>query len=148
MSLSAPSRSLAAPVATRNSLRAAARYQESGKESLSNERLVVMLCERLLKDIDDAHGAIVGKDFADAHGFLVHAQEIVDALQRSLDVTKWSGAQDLWDIYDFAQRELVAANITKDAQRVLAVRAVLVPIVEGWQEAWKMVMSPTGSSEH
>jgi flagellar protein FliS len=114
---------------------ARARYQQHGKVA-SPGRSVVLLYERLLRDLDDATIAIGAKDHAAAHDALIHAQKIVDGLDLSLDRSKWNVANALGAVYEYLGNELVTANITKDQRRIAACRKVVEPLAEAWRGAW------------
>ena len=114
--------------------RARRRYAGAGAEAPSSERLVVLLYERLLKDLDDAGAALA--DGRSPHEPLTHAQEIVDALDTALDVDSWPGAANLSALYAHLLVELVAANLERDARRVAACREVVAPLAEAWRAAW------------
>ncbi len=114
--------------------RARRRYAGAGAEAPSSERLVVLLYERLLKDLDDAAAALAGG--RSAHEPLTHAQEIVDALDTALDTSTWPGAEGLSALYAHLITQLVAANLERDPRRVAACREVVAPLAEAWKAAW------------
>ena len=114
---------------------ARARYEQHGKVA-SPGRSVVMLYERLLRDLDDATIAIGARDNAAAHDALIHAQRIVDGLDVSLDRSKWNGAGALGAVYEYLGHELVNANLSKDQRRIAACRQVVEPLAEAWRGAW------------
>ncbi len=102
---------------------------------MSPGRVIVALYDRLLLDLDRAEHAITAKDHAASHDALVHAQEIVHALHDALDVTAWSAAPQLADLYLYVLGELVAANVSKEPARVAACRALVTPLRDAWSEA-------------
>ncbi len=109
---------------------AAIRYAQDGTQVVSPNRLVVLLYERLLKDLDAA--VVLLEDGNSAHAPLVHAQDVIDALDLSLDVSEWSGGPGLRLIYEHCYRELVSANLDGHAGRVRECRKVLAPLAEAW----------------
>lgn len=111
------------------------RYVTDAVQTASPARLLIQLFDRLLLDLHRASEAIVTDDPAGAHDQLVHAQDIITELHSTLRVDAWDGAAGLAQLYDFAHRELVAANIGKDAPRVSSVRELLVPIRDAFAEA-------------
>ena len=114
---------------------ARARYQQHGKVA-SPGRSLVMLYDRLLRDLDDATMAIGRRDHAAAHDALIHAQRVVDGLDLSLDRSQWDGATALGAVYEYLNNELVAANIAKDTRKIAACRQVVEPLAEAWRDAW------------
>ena len=112
---------------------AASRYQRDGTQVVSPDRLVVLLYERLLKDLASAVDLLdAGRS---AHTPLVHAQDIVDGLDMSLDTSQWSGGPGLRSIYEYLHSELVAANLECDPARVKECRTVVAPLAEAWSLA-------------
>jgi len=109
---------------------AATRYAQDGTQVVSPNRLVVLLYERLLKDLDAA--AVLLEDGRSAHAQLIHAQDVIDALDLSLDVSEWSGGPGLRSIYEHCHRELVSANLEGHAGRVRQCREVLAPLAGAW----------------
>lgn len=111
------------------------RYRSDAVETMSPGRLIVALYDRLLLDLARAVNAIEGGDPTAAHGALLHAQDIVSELHDSLDVGKWAAGAQLAALYEFVLRELVAANIAKDAARVESCAEVVLPLRDAWSEA-------------
>lgn len=111
------------------------RYVSDAVQTVSPARLLVMLYERLLRDITQAGEALEAGDLATVNHNLVHAQDIVVELQASLDVSVWSGGQALMDLYQFLTVELVQANMEKDAARIASCRALVAPLVDAWRQA-------------
>ena len=118
------------------------RYKTDAVETMSPGRLIVALYERLLLDLQRAIDAMVRDDVADTHVALVHAQEIVGELRDALDTEAWPAATQLAGLYDFVLRELVEANVNKDAARVVTCHDLLVPLCDAWREAAGLAASP------
>lgn len=128
----------------RSSAAAAARYRTDGRGTVSAERGVVLLYERLDRDLADAIEALGDRRLEAAHRALVHAQEILDALDLSLDRSAWDGAEALGDLYAFVTNLLVDANVRKDPAPVIASRRVIAPLVEAWAAAWSTTAASAG----
>lgn len=112
------------------------RYRSDGAPVSSPARVVVMLYERLARDITDADRALLRGDRPAAHSALVHAQEIIDALDLSLDVGRWDGGPSLRSIYEHLNRELVEANVRGDRSRLVACLGIVEPLLDAWRQAW------------
>jgi len=110
------------------------RYERDGKVVASPAKLLVLLYERLVRDLDEAEAALRSGS-GDARAALVHAQEIVDALDVSLDRSQWSGAEHLGAIYQHLYSELVSANVAASAERVAACRDLVIPLLDAWRQA-------------
>ena len=112
-----------------------ARYLADAVATAGPTRLLTMLYDRLLVDVDRGERALRTGERGEATGHLSHAQEIVTELMCSLDVELWDGAQNLLSIYTFLLRELVEASVSGDPERVAACRALIEPLHEAWNEA-------------
>lgn len=97
--------------------------------------LLVMLYDRLVLDLHRAEDAQRRGDRPAAHTDLVHAQDIVSELLSTLDVSAWEGAPGLASLYGYVLREMVGANISGDADRTAACRAIIEPLCDAWREA-------------
>lgn len=114
---------------------ARARYATDAVTTATPARLLIMLYDRLVRDLVAAERAVEERNPTVANDQLLHAQRIVAELAGSLDPTVWDGGPGLAQLYDFLQRELVAANIDKDAARVRGCREVVEPLRDAWQQA-------------
>jgi flagellar protein FliS len=112
-----------------------AAYLGQSVNTASPERLLVMLYDRLLLDIQRAAEAQRNGDFATAGQQLIHAQEIVLELTSSLRLDIWEGAQQLSSIYGFLHSELVRANVKRDAAVTESCLAIVTPLADAWREA-------------
>jgi flagellar protein FliS len=111
------------------------RYVGDSVSTASPARLVTMLYDRLVRDLASAEAALAVADLAAANTALVHAQDVVLELAAGLDPTRWSGGPALAALYEFIRSELVAANVKKDAARVVSVRELVEPLQEAWHQA-------------
>ena len=112
-----------------------ARYAADSVGTASPARLLTMLYDRLVRDLNVAEAAIVAGDGQTAHNELVHAQAIIEELAASLDVDAWEGAPGLAALYEFVHAELVAANVAKDAGRVATCARLVEPLRDAWHQA-------------
>jgi flagellar protein FliS len=115
------------------------RFQTDGVASISQERLLLALYDRVVTDLDGAVVAITGRQPAEAHEKLVHAQEILEELHLALDTKAWDGAENLASLYQYAIERLIAANLRKDVTPVLEVKALIVPLAASWREAYEQL---------
>ena len=114
----------------------ASRYLSDSLSTASPAALLVMLWDRLVLDLQRAEDAQRASDRDSAHTNLIHAQDIVRELQVGLDVGKWEGGPGLMALYTWMVQELVAANLSGDADRTAAVRVDLVePLAGAWRQA-------------
>jgi flagellar protein FliS len=111
----------------------AAAYTQSSLSTASPQKLIVLLYDRLVLDLDRAEHALLAGDAAGRH--LVHAQDIIMELLSSLDLDVWDGAAGLQSLYTYLHTELVRANVRRDVAKVVACRELIVPLRDAWREA-------------
>lgn len=114
---------------------ARSRYTADAVSTASPARLLIMLYDRLVLDLVNAEQAARQGNPARMSSELQHAQAIVLELRTSLDISLWSGAQGLSDIYTFLHAELVAANVKADAERIATCRSLVEPLRDAWRQA-------------
>jgi flagellar protein FliS len=111
------------------------RYLTDTVSTASPGRLLVMLYDRLLLDLSQGEAALRGGDRELASDRLIHAQDILLELRGALDLTGWSGAPGLAQLYSFLLTDLIKANIRQDADRVAGCRELVRPLAEAWHQA-------------
>ncbi len=111
------------------------RYLADSVTTASPGTLLVRLYDRLLLDLQRGERAIRDADPLTASETLTHAQDIVAELHATLRVDAWSGGPALAQIYEFALRELIRANIDRDADRVASIHALFEPLRDSWRQA-------------
>lgn len=114
--------------------RAKQQYLEQQVASASPERLLTMLYDRLLVDIDRAGAAQDGGDWIAAGSHLIHAQQIVAELNSSL-TDAWDGAADLRALYVYLTGRLIAANVNRDRAATAECRDIVAPLRDAWHQA-------------
>lgn len=124
---------------------ARSRYARDSVTTASPARLLVMLYDRLVRDLVTAERALAEQGGAPAGGArdaLLHAQEIVLELRASLDLDAWDGAAGLADLYAFLHGELVAANVDRDVTRITPCRQIAEELRDAWRQAALATVSP------
>jgi flagellar protein FliS len=115
-------------------------YRETRIRTASQGQLVVMLYDEAIKQLDLALDIIgstteVPGRIEKTNKAVLKAQEIITELMASLDFDSGGEiAQNLFSLYNWFNRELLQANIAKDAQRLRAVRTMLDELRSAWQE--------------
>lgn len=120
---------MTAPAAIRN------RYASEAIITASPAKLLLMLFDRLVRDLLAAEQALRDEDLGRASSELVHAQDILFELRNTLDVTAWEGGPALAQLYSYLRAELVAANLRKDRDQVVQVRELVEPLRDTWRAA-------------
>lgn len=115
-------------------LKAQQRYLDDAVLSAAPERLVTMLYDRLVLDIERGEQAQRRGDWESANTSLQHAQSIVAELSASL-TDAWEGSAGLRALYGFVTQTLIGANIGRDADRTRACHELVAPLREAWHEA-------------
>ncbi|SDH36795.1 flagellar export chaperone FliS [Microbacterium sp. 77mftsu3.1] len=117
-----------------NPLKAQQRYRENAILSASPERLVTMLYDRLLLDIEQALTAQEAEKWPEATEKLMHAQAIVAELSATL-TNDWDGSADLKSLYAHLTATLITANIRKSAEDTRNCRTIVAPLREAFHQA-------------
>jgi flagellar secretion chaperone FliS len=119
------------------------RFQTDGMQSVSPERLVILLYERAGRDVAEARRAIVEPDAEIRHRMLLHAQEIVEELAYAIDIEVWPDGDALLSIYEYILELLVRANIETDLVALDEATALLTDLTTAWRDAYVSLQSET-----
>lgn len=114
--------------------------------SASPARLLTMLYDRLLLDLNRAEAAQHSGEWAVASENLVHAQQIIAELISSLNPEVWDGAHGLQGLYAFATQTLINANIRRDPALTRQVIVLMEPLRQAWHEAAAAPLEATSLS--
>lgn len=125
-----------------NSLSAHAAYQSNAVATASPARLLVMLLERLVLDIERARTAQQQSEWEAAHHHLLHAQDIVLELESSLRPEQMTGGAQLAALYAFLRQELVLANIRRDLTKTADALVLAQQLCDTWREAAMASVAP------
>lgn len=115
-------------------LRAQQRYRDDAVLSATPERLLTMLYDRLLLDIQRGEAAQRSGEWAEANTQLQHAQAIVAELTSSLS-NDWAGSAGLRALYAFLTQTLIGANIARDPERTHSCQELVAPLRDAWHDA-------------
>lgn len=110
-------------------------YVDNSVSTASPERLLVMLCDRLVLDVQRALDAQRDRNPMEAHTQLVHAQEVVIHLRSTLRVEAWEGGPGLASLYDWLHNELIRANISKDPAVTEGCLSIVTNLADTWRSA-------------
>lgn len=128
------------------------RYLDDAVATASPAKLLTMLYDRLVLDLQRAENEQRSGNRPGAGPHLTHAQDIVGELLATLDVEAWDGARQLQSVYTFLLTEMVEANIAGDPERTAACRGLVEPLRDAWQQAAHEVavtstpLEPVGAS--
>jgi len=115
-------------------------YRKSTVETVSAEKLLVMLYNGAIKNINNAKAAINIKDINRAHAEIMRAEEIIVELMSTLNMDYDISAK-LFALYEYFYYQLTQANAKKDIALLEEVEGFLLELRETWLEAIKSVKS-------
>ncbi len=110
-------------------------YVGNAIATASPARLLVMLCDRLVLDVERGARAQIEGDRVQAHNQLVHAQAIVTELRSSLRPDGWRGGAELAALYEYLGRRLVEANVGNDRRATAESLGLCRSIRDTWRDA-------------
>ncbi|MFI2753198.1 flagellar export chaperone FliS [Cellulomonas sp. P22] len=122
------------------------RYLADTVATVGPARLLTMLYDRMLLDVERAEVAQRQGDRVEGTAQLTHAQEIIAELIASLDTGVWDGGPGLLSLYSFLLTELIEASMTGDADRTAGCRELIAPLRDAWHDAAAAV-APAPASE-
>ncbi|HSV55510.1 MAG TPA: flagellar export chaperone FliS [Magnetospirillaceae bacterium] len=117
-------------------------YRETRVKTASPGQLIVMLYDEAVKQCDIALD-LFGKDvhrnpqlIEGVHRALSKVQDIITELTAALDFEAGGEiAQNLFSLYLYFNRELLAADMDKDGSRIQALRGMLGELRSAWASA-------------
>ncbi len=110
-------------------------YLEADIQSLSQEKLLVLLYEKMAKDLLTARQAMATGDRITMNDRLAHSQMIITELHSALDHSVGGEIPaNLEAIYDYLLAEHMAALVDQDPRHVDQCLAVIKPLLEAWRQ--------------
>lgn len=114
---------------------ARAAYAQQGMMSSSPSGLLVLLYDRLLRDLHTAEASLMRDDQLAAIAELFHAQSIVLELAGSLRPELWEGGERMLALYGYLSRMIAHATTDKDPESTREAIRVAEPLADAWREA-------------
>lgn len=114
-----------------------AQYKNSKVLTASPAELTLMLYEGAIKFCNIAIAAIEQKEVGKAHINIRKAQKIIEHLRVTLDM-KYPVAKDFDNMYQYIDRRLLEANISKDPEILKEVLTHLHAIRDTWKEVMRI----------
>lgn len=109
-------------------------YKQATVQTAPPGELVLLLFNEAIKNVRSALVFINDNNLSAANTCFLKAQDIVDELRASLNLTAGGKiANNLLVVYQFIYDSLVNANIKKDAAHAEDALKVLVEIRDGWK---------------
>lgn len=119
-------------------------YQKNQVMTVSNDKLLLMLCDGLVKYIKNAICGFDSGNIQEINTNLLKAQSIVAELMASLDREAGEFADNLFQIYEYLYRGLMEANVKKDSSHIQELLGLAMEVQETWSAAAKILS--TGNS--
>mgnify|MGYP001556016134 CR=1 FL=1 len=110
------------------------RYQETDIKSISAEKLIVLMYEKMADDLLEARRAIAAGDRVRTADRITHSQKIIAELRSALDhAVGGEISRNLEALYDFLFLEHLEILLDRDVRRVDNCLAVISPLLEAWR---------------
>jgi len=119
-------------------------YRKASIETVSSEKLLIMLYDGAIRFLGNAQKAIDDKDVEKAHNQIVKVEDIIIELMSTLDM-QYAISSSLYSLYEYMYRRLVEANIAKDQQMLEDVKSFLVQLRDTWAEAIEIIKTENRS---
>ena len=120
-------------------------YKETRVKTAGRGRIIVMLYDEALKQLDSAveHLEQKTKQLDKVNNSITKAQDIIAELMVSLDFDQGGEiARNLFRLYLYFNDELMEANMKKEIEPIKGVRRYLAEL----RGAWKQIESQSGGS--
>lgn len=117
-------------------------YRETQIKTASKGKLVVMLYEGVVRNLDIAIEAIPEKQFDVANRSILNAQDIISELIMALNMEAGDFSKNLLNIYSFLNTKLIDANIRKDTEPLKFVRMMVSELRDAWKQITKKSPNP------
>ncbi len=108
-------------------------YKKQSVTTLTPGDVVVRLYQEAERQLNRASYYIPLKDYAQVNKALTKAQDVVNALRASLDMSI-PISKNLDSLYEYFNREIIAANLKKDKEKVDALLPMIAELREAFAE--------------
>ena len=110
------------------------RYRETDIGTMAPEKIIVMLYERVVRDLEQALEAFQGGDRREVTRLVLHSQAIITELRGALDHTAGGEvAANLEDLYDWLFRQHLSLLADPRAAGLEDCLKVVAPLLEAWR---------------
>ncbi|GAA1528742.1 flagellar export chaperone FliS [Nocardioides humi] len=117
-------------------------YRDNAVATASPARLLVMLVERLVLDVQRGLAAQEAGQWSEAHEHLLHAQDIVIELESSLDIDRMPAGRQLAALYEYLRGRLVLANVRRRTSLTEEALDLSRQLCDTWREAAMTAVAP------
>jgi flagellar protein FliS len=122
-------------------LHAQQNYLNTQVLTASPGELTFLLYNGCLKFMKQAQSAIESCDTTGKHQSLIKAQNIVDELQATLNMS-YEMSTNLYQLYDYIKLKLTEANVKMSKGAITECINLMTELRDTWAEALKIIKSP------
>lgn len=115
------------------------KYFETQVQTAPPENLTLMLYDGVLRFARQAQAHIEEGRPSEAHHALMRAQDILAELMSALDMSAGQISRGLYALYEYANYQLVEANVHKTLQPIKEVLYIMTELRDTWAEAVRQV---------
>ena len=121
---------------------AQARYASDASQTASPAKLLVMLYDRLLLDLNLAGEAMQRGDIMVTGERIGHACDILLELYSTLDIGIWPQGEALAQLYLWMVQRLMQSRVRRDPALVAECRDLVLPLRDAWHAAAGQFSAP------
>ena len=119
-------------------------YKQVQVKTANRGKLLVMLYQGCIKFLRLAKKSIEEEDIENANNYIIRSQDIIRELMNTLDREKGGElADNIYNLYDFLNRQLIEANVNKDIDKISVVEEMMLELLESWEQ----IVSGNGDEE-
>lgn len=108
-------------------------YRKNQVNTASQNKLLIMLYDGAIRNLNLAELAIEEKNFEGVNKHMIKAQDIISELMITLDFEKGGDiADNLYQLYEYMYNKLIRGNIDKDIDSVIEVRKYMKELRDVW----------------
>ena len=122
-------------------------YKNNAIATATPAELTLMLYEGAIKFGNIAIKAIEEGDIQKAHTNIVKVQRIIAEFRNTLDF-KYPVAKDFDRVYEYLERRLVEANVSKDKEIMEEMVMHIRSMRDNWKEVMKRAKQPQSAAEN
>ncbi len=117
-------------------------YRETDIQSMTREKMIVLLYEKLVSDLNEAKAATERGDRVAMTKRINHSQRIISELRNALDHSIGGDiSRNLESLYDFMFHEHLEMMVDQETRHVDNCIRVITPLLDAWRNV------PVGSGE-
>ncbi len=110
-------------------------YKQVQVRTANRDKLLIMLYQGCVKFLRLAKKGIQSEDIEMANNYIIKSQNIIIELMDTLDREQGGEiADNLYNLYDFMNRQLIEANVKKEIEPLETVEELMLDLLDSWQQ--------------